>query len=459
MREWLSHYLLLPIGLTISGINYNKVQQYRNLLQKSEFDDFEIRREFINQRFRDLIQHCYDQVPFYRSYMDSKGLKVNDFHTIADVVKLPILEKQIVNQNFDSLLAENYRPGDFRFDYTGGSTGTPTKFGIDKKSYYKVYANAWRFWGYAGYQPGMKILLFWGNRIELTTFKRIRHKIRSVIENSITLNSYDFNDKDQIWRYVRYIQNVKPPILRGYAGAIYLFVVYCKKFHVKFEYPPQAVILTSEKIFPSQKMEIAQFFNTEVFDEYGSTEFGIIAHECHSHTGLHLAEERLIIETYNAEHQTSNFYGKGEFLITTLDNYAMPLMRYRIQDEGFISNQICSCGRTLKLIENIDGRVMDYIVTKTEKLVHLIIFYNILSKIKGIKFFQIHQDEIGKIMISIIKDKSFDDKATTKIDMMFYDVFRDDLKFYIQFVDKLEVTSSGKYKIISSEVVSHYLSI
>ncbi len=459
MREWLSRNLFLPVGLTINGINYFKLSQYLQFLLNNEYNDIKLQYEFKNKLFVNLINHCYKNVPFYRKYLQERGFRIKNFQTIEDVVKLPILEKKIVNQNFDSLLAENYRPGDFRFDYTGGSTGSPTKFGIDKKSYYKVYANAWRFWGYAGYQPGMKILLFWGNRIELTALKRIRHKIRSVIENSITLNSYDFNDKDQILRYVRYIQNVKPAILRGYAGAIYLFVVYCKKFHIKFEYSPKAAILTSEKIFPSQKMEIAQFFNTEVFDEYGSTEFGIIAHECHSHTGLHLAEERLIIETYNAEHQTSNFYGKGEFLISTLHNYAMPLIRYRIQDEGFISKHVCSCGRTLKLIENIDGRVMDYIVTKTEKLVHLIIFYNILGKIKGIKFFQIHQDEIGKIMISIIKDKSFDDNATTKIDTIFYDVFRDDLKFSIQFVDKLEVTSSGKHKIISSEVASHYLSV
>lgn len=456
-REWLSHTLLLPIGMSVNGVNYFKTNHYTKFLQANEYSDIVALTEFRNQRFKKLMQHCYQQVPFYRQYLNTSGLQVKDFETIYDIVKLPIIDKQLLNQHPELLLAENYKPGDFRFDYTGGSTGTPTRFGIDMKNYYQVYANAWRFWGYAGYKPGVKMLQFWGNRIELSIFNYIKHKLRSFIENTIILNSYDFYNEERVIEYTERIRRYQPDIIRGYAGAVYLFVLYCKKYQLQFQQSPKAIILTSEKIFKSQKEEIARFFNCEVFEEYGSTEFGIIGHECESHSGFHLADEFFIVEVYNHPEQTSNFTGKGELLISCLYNYAMPLLRYRIEDEATISACSCPCGRTLGLLENIDGRIIDYIVTRREKMVHLIIFYNILSKIKGIKFFQIHQYEKGKIFIKIIKNENYDVKSIDKIAGVFESIFKDDLIIDFQYVDQLEVSASGKHKIILSEISAQYL--
>ena len=54
----------------------------------------------------------------------------------------------------------------------------------------------------------------------------------------------------------------------------------------------------------------------------------------------------------------------GEVLLTPLDQWAMPLLRYQVGDVGSASDGDCPCGRGLPLMQAIQGRVQDLIVTR-----------------------------------------------------------------------------------------------
>lgn len=458
IKEWLSRYFLMPLGMTINNINYYKTHHYKRQLLKIESDHISILAEFRDRRFQSIIQHCYNNVPFYRQYMDQQGLQVKDFQTIHDVIKLPIMDKATMSQNKKLLFANNFDSKKIRIDHTGGSTGTPTQFGIDKKSYYQVYANAWRCWGYAGYKPGMKMLLFWGNRSELERIKSLKKRIKSFVENIFTLNAYDFS-KNQIYEYMKHIAYWRPAIIRGYSGAIYMFVELCKKYQLQLTHHPQAIIITSENILPSQKQRIAEFFHSEIFEEYGSREFGILAHECSTHSGLHLAEEQFIFEIYNPHTNQFHFEGNGEILISSLYNYGMPLLRYRIEDEGTIISDTCPCGRSLKLLKQIDGRIIDYIVTKNEKLIHQYILEDLFDGVPGIAAFQMQQFKKGEVNFFLILNDNFDMKTIEKMRTEIQMLFKDELTATFQKVDKIEALPSGKRQITISHIVHEYLPI
>ncbi len=270
------------------------------------------------------------------------------------------------------------------------------------------------------------------------------------------LSIYDFS-KERVTEYVRLISRWQPAVIRGYSGAIYMFVEFCKKYQIQLTYHPHAIIITSENILESQKNRIRDFFQCEVFEEYGSREFGILAHECEAHNGLHLAEEQFIFEIYDPVTNQSNFEGHGEILISSLFNYGMPLLRYRIEDEGTISSFRCTCGRSLKVLKKINGRIIDYIVTHDGKLIHQWIFESFFDSEPGISSFQIRQYKKGKVTIFLVLNENFTMQKFEKIKAEIQFMFRNELSVTIQRVDKIDLLPSGKRQITLSHIVHDYL--
>lgn len=458
MRQWLSRYLFLPATSVYSDRMYFKALRYKSFLEKTQFWEPQAIEDLRNEQFHQLVCHCYNHVPYYRRYMDNCNLVPDDFQSIADVVKFPVLEKEFLNKNLQQFVATNLAKNDIRYETTGGTTGTPTLFGVDVKNYYRVHANAWRMWEYVGYVFGMKTLLFWGNRLELDRATTFREKIKSLIENTKMLNFYDFS-QDQLEPFADFIKKYKPDIIRGFAGTIYLFAELCKKKHITFDVKPKAIILTSENIFSEHKRNIADFFGCDVYEEYGAREFGNMAHECKSHQGLHLAEELFLFEIFNPLTKKSQFVGKGEILITCLFNYAMPLIRYRIEDEVTISPDVCACGRNLKLIQNIEGRIADYVITNSKRFVHQGIFNNLFYSSRGILMYQVQQYELGKAVIYVVRDKNFNEQVMKKLETDFKKMYKNDLTITLKYVDNIQVSSSGKRRAVISHIAPDYLQV
>jgi len=84
--------------------------------------------ELQNQRLRQLVRHAYGKVPYYRRLFDDRGLKPNDIERAEDLVKLPILTKQLIRNNFDNLVTPGFPAKDLVPNCTGGSTGEPLVF-------------------------------------------------------------------------------------------------------------------------------------------------------------------------------------------------------------------------------------------------------------------------------------------------------------------------------------------
>jgi phenylacetate-CoA ligase len=457
-RAGFSQYLLLLATSLSSRRLHFKAIPYQHSLVTTQYLPRATFEELRNEQVCRLVKHCYDNVPYYRQYMDAHRLMPSDFSTVHDITKLPILDKPTLNMNRQALTAQNYHKRDIRYETTGGTTGTPTLFGIDVRNYYRVHANAWRMWEYAGYQCGMKVLLFWGNRIELNNHSRLHEKARSLIENTKMVNFYNFSES-QLEYYVTYINKFKPDIIRGFSETIYLFVELCKKHNLKCHCRPKSIILTSENIYNEHKNRIADYFKCEVFEEYGSREFGIMAHECNFHCGLHLAQELFIFEVVDPIDSTCKFDGKGELLVTSLYNYAMPLIRYRIEDNVTLSAENCQCGRSLKLLTNIEGRIADYIITRSKKIIHQGIFNSLFYSSKGILMYQVQQYQIGKAILYIVKDKEFSDEWINKLVSDVQKIFADDLAIKMEFVDHISVTESGKRRAVISHVAPQYIGI
>ena len=207
-------------------------------------------------------------------------------------------------------------------------------------------------------------------------------------------------------------------------------------------------------MYPWQRTTIQRAFSCPVYNRYGCREFGAIAHECHTREGLHINSDRLILEILDTNYKTCPPNEIGEIVITDLDNYGMPLIRYQVGDRGAHAGYMCSCGRGLPLLHSIDGRILDVIRAPNGNILGGT-FWTLLFKSKpGIAAFQVIQKNLSEITVNYIKDIT-----TNKIPL---DFFSSKIKekcgpnFQVNYkeVKHIPKTESGKTRFIISELTN-----
>ena len=151
--------LIFPVMELYKG---TKIQKYLKWLNKTQWWRQEQLKDLQNKKLRALIKHAYENVPYYHRIFKERGIKPEDIKSIEDLVKLPILTKEVIRKNFNDLQARNISKSEFIACQSSGSTGEPLKYYIDKDTYSLGWAQTFRCWGWAGYKigdPYVKIMI------------------------------------------------------------------------------------------------------------------------------------------------------------------------------------------------------------------------------------------------------------------------------------------------------------
>ena len=147
-------------------------------------------------------------------------------------------------------------------------------------------------------------------------------------------------------------------------------------------------------MFPFQREKIENIFKAKVFNRYGCREFGNIATECEMHNGLHINSDRFIIEIVDEKGNKCENGTLGEILVTDLDNFVFPFIRYKIGDLAIMSETACTCRRNLPLLEKVEGRVFEMIQGPNGNVVAGTFWTLLRNKVEGFSKFQIIQNKI-----------------------------------------------------------------
>lgn len=137
----------------------------------------------------------------------------------------------------------------------------------------------------------------------------------------------------------------------------------------------------------------------------------------------------------------------GEVVITSLNNYEMPLIRYSIGDLAvqLDDSAPCSCGQGLPKIGTIQGRTQATIIgTKNQYLPGSFFARLFADSSVTIKHFQVIQNNFGEIDLNIVKASLYNDEALQKILTIIRRFLGEDLKINVHFVDKIALGKTGK---------------
>jgi len=430
---------------------YRSFRNTYNFLKSSQHWTTDELEKYQLQQLKKLLDHAYENVPYYTRIFNEKDLKPCDIHTIPDLNLLPILTKDIIKDNINDLKATNFPESKFEYVTTGGSTGDPMGFYYEKGV---SRAQEWAFiktlWDRVGYRFRDKCVILRGNVVKDAENAKFWEK--SFFNRWLILSSYHMSDEN-LEVYVEKIREFNPKFIQAYPSTITIIA----KFMEKNGIPPfknlRAVLCGSENIYTWQRALVERVLRCKVYSWYGHSERAILAGECELSSNYHIFPEYGIFELIDHEGNQTNDE-KGIIVSTSLTNYAMPFIRYRTDDIGIISNEKCACGRNYSSLKTIEGRSQDYILTKNGNLVSLtaLIFSQHFESFSKIKELQIVQKEKGKIIMRIIPETNYSQKNEDEIIVKIKNVVEDELEIYFEYVTQIARTKRGKYKFLIQEM-------
>ena len=427
----------------------NTYLKYAKFLEKSQWWSKERLEEYQWRKLEDILKHAYENVPYYRKIFDERGIKPNDIKNFDDFKKLPFLTKEIVRDNFKYLIAKNYPKSKLLYVTTGGSTGTPLGLYYEKGvSRAKELAFITVLWNRVGYKIGDKLAVLRGNVVR-SAKKNIFWEYEP-IKNRLILSSYHMTDKN-LPLYIEQIRKFKPKFLHVYPSVLTILAKFMKRNKIKPFSSIKAILASSENIYPWQIKLFKEVFQCKVFFFYGLTEMVALAGICEKSYDYHIFPEYSYVELIGKDGNRVTEEGAiGEIVGTTFDNYAMPLIRYRTGDLAVYTKQTCKCGRNYPLLKNMEGRLQELVVTKNNSLVTLtaLIFAQHFKAFEKIKNMQLYQQEKGKIIVKIVKDREYTIKDEHEIKTKILKAVNGQLDIFFEYPNEIPKTKSGKHKFL-----------
>jgi phenylacetate-CoA ligase len=245
------------------------------------------------------------------------------------------------------------------------------------------------------------------------------------------------------------LERFDPLLLHGYPSSIYILALAYRKYK-RGSLSLKAVYTSSETLLDFQRAAIEQAFGVKVYNWYGTSEMtaNIVECECGE---LHVKSEHSYVEILNSHDQPCKPGETGRIVSTNFNNEAFPLIRYDIGDIVTVSNnQVSKCGRSGLLVDHIQGRVEDYIITPEHRMVGRLdhLFKDAINVVEA----QIFQENPEEIIIRIVPSKQYITADETTILNEARKRLGNNIRITFAYVDQIPRAASGKYRFIDSKI-------
>ena len=291
------------------------------------------------KKFNELINYSIREVPYYRN---NKKLYFN-----KNYEEIPYLEKNEVKKNPELFLSDQYKKENMIINYTSGSTGIPLKIYKSQGDEIRSGKQLWDWRRkFAKISPKDKQVNFFIRRY--TIENEIETKIAIRKDNILELSLLNLSEEN-LNIYIKEIDDFKPKWIFGPPSALFILAKHIQEKKKKYSFEYLLLIeLSGELCTKEQQETISQVFNTQVTNMYGSMETLMMAYQC-PEGHMHVIKDNVYIETNDL----------NDIIVTSLNNFGMPLIKYRIGDKGCLKEVSCPHGSSI--IELYGGRLGKYI--------------------------------------------------------------------------------------------------
>ena len=442
MLDFLNRRVALPLLAAKRGSRHLKHLRH---LERTQFDPPAVVRARQLDALKTTLLHAWDTVPFYRVAWQAAGVHPTEVKSLTDLRHFPVVTKSDIRTRGDEMVSAAFDRSKLRVKKTSGSTGVPLVVRIDEPGVQWKYACTLRSDQWSGYRLGQRVAKVWGNP-EYRHFGLRGRVMNHLFDRAVYLDTIHLTG-DRIREFTAHVRRHRPGLIFGHAHSLYLVACELKKAGVT-DVRPNGIISTAMPLHDWQRAVIENVFGVPATNRYGCEEVSLIASECEHHNGLHVAAESVFTEVEPS----------GHLLVTDLSNRAMPLIRYRVGDVVTATDRQCPCGRGLPLLEKVEGRDADYVVTPAGSLISGIsLTENFAVLVGGVAQMQLVQEEVTFLRVRMVPDERFTDASRGQIAKLVADTFGPAMRHEVELVDAIPQEPSGKYRFCVSKVAADHL--
>ncbi|MBI3654242.1 MAG: phenylacetate--CoA ligase family protein [Acidobacteria bacterium] len=435
-------YYRLPATLCY-GKNFAPTLQ---LLRQSQYWSAERLYDYQLTKLRAMLRHCAANVPYYRRLFRQVGFDPQQVRSLADLQRLPLLDKATVRDHLKDLIAENLRPHQMHYFTTGGTMGVPLGFYNTRDAGGRERAFMVAQWERLGFDYRERRAMLRG-----TPIKSSRHWQYDPSERAFVFSNFHMTATN-VAEYARVMQEKHLPYLHSYPSAVIDFARLLQS--QKLAPPPfKAILASSETVYPGQREFVEAVFKARLFSWYGHSEDVVLAGECEVSSDYHIFAEYSIVEVLKEDGSLASVEGEaGELIGSALDNFAMPLIRYRTDDWAVLGRARCACGRNYQLLKETRGRRQDMIIGRLDNLISptaLNFHTDVFDRVLQVQFYQ---REKGKVELRIKRRDDYTAQDSANILAALNEKMGDTVATTLHFVPDIPLSPSGKARLVIQEL-------
>jgi phenylacetate-CoA ligase len=439
--SWLLKTAVLPIGDFLIG---QHMMRRLRFLEEAQWWDLERIHEYRDCSLHALMQVVYAEVPFYRELMNEAGVRASDIRRPDDLYKLPIVTKEMLQSRYPKLTTRPTGQNTYEV-HTSGSTGKNfcVKEDADTAGWQRasfLLALEWAGWhiGESHLQTGMSL-----NR-------GVAKRLKDMFLQCHYVSAFDLSDS-RLEQSLDVLEGHGIQHLWGYPASLYYLA--CLALKKGWNNSLRSVVTWGDNLHPQHRKTIETAFRTRVFDTYGCGEGMQISAQCGQDDVYHIHALDVVVEFLDAEGNPVEPGQPGNIVLTRLHPGPMPFIRYRVGDVGISGNgRRCSCRRGYDLMESIEGRDTDVVVTPSGNRLIVHFFTGILEHFAEIDCFQVVQETIDTMLVRIVPTTHISSTARERIASALLEKGALGMDIRIELVDSIPLTPGGKRRFVISRI-------
>lgn len=410
------------------------------------------------RNLRTLLLHCYENVPYYRSPLESAGFPSRAIESFDDFRKLPLLTRDLYQKNYADLQAKSLPPGIVQVStgHTSGTNGVPIE--VRKTNYDGVMWNALylRDFEWSGFDMRSRLasirfigltpeklaaamrgaqLPFWNNQLQ------------SLLA---TGPSFGMEIRQDPRRQIEWLQQVRPNYLLSLPTNLELLAGLMQETGQRLP-ELRAIQAVAENLPDWSKNRIESAFGVPVKNLYSCTEAGYVASPCPEGHGMHVHAENVLTEVLDENDRSCEPGQTGRLVLTSLTNFATPFIRYDILDYVTLAAVPCSCGRGLPLWTSIEGRSFPTLRLPDGRQKSSIAIVRNVRMVGGLHQFQVIVRRPDHVICRIVPDSTWTDDHAQRMRQAIQEEFESPIRVDVETMPVLERGAGGKLKLLVVE--------
>lgn len=427
---------ILPFADVITGRKFHSLlRQQRKIdsFSKDELSDIQL------TKLKKLLLYAKENSKYYKD-----RIHFNSDDIVGTIRSVPILEKNDVRNKLDEILT--VRKENLLKVMTSGSSGIQTTVYTSKLEQSYPQAIQTRWWEWAGYSFGDPLL-----QTGITPQRTAYKKVKDILLRTHYFHAFIHNKKEAE-KALLWAQKQKNPVLGGYSSSLYVLASYAQELGIDLKF--KTAISWGDKMFDHYRAKIDEVFKVKVYESYGTSEGFMIASQ-KDLDYLYYMNPHIYLEIVDDNGKEVPDGEIGHVVLTNLNAYSMPLIRYKIGDIAIklpISEYPDHKLMNYPLLKKVIGRDTDLVKTRSGKILIVHSFTKIFEFIPSVVQFSVIQNDYDGILIKIIPAKDFKDEVYDNIRNSILNNLGEPFKIDFQIVDHIPSTRSGKPQIIVSNI-------